>query len=140
MHDVDGDGKPDWCTASEGQMRYAKPDLLNPTAPWKVHNVSERGYVTAHGVGAGDINGDGRADIVNPYGWWEHPPAGSNKEPWVYHPQAFGHYKRGFGGSVMAVSRNGDKRMMWPVLAPNGWGWLGLAEAQRPGESLRAAT
>jgi hypothetical protein len=33
-----------------------------------------------HGIGVGDINGDGRMDIVNAYGWWEHPPASGNQE------------------------------------------------------------
>jgi hypothetical protein len=124
LHDIDGDGKPELVYGAEQQIRYAKPDPANPTAPWRVHNVSERGYVTAHGVGAGDINGDGRADIVNPYGWWEQPPAGSNKEPWDYHSQAFGRYKRGFGGSVMAVyDVNGDKlNDVVTVLAAHGWG------------------
>ena len=124
LHDIDGDGKPELVYGAEGQMRYAKPDPANPTAMWRIHNVSDRGFVTAHGVGAGDINGDGRADIVNPYGWWEQPPAGSNKEPWDYHPQAFGRYKRGFGGSVMAVyDVNGDKlNDVVTVLAAHGWG------------------
>jgi hypothetical protein len=43
-------------------------------------------------------------DIVNPYGWWEQPPAGSKQETWTYHPEIFGRYGRGImGGSVMAV-------------------------------------
>ncbi len=118
LHDIDGDGKPDLVYGAEGQMRWAKPDPANPTAPWIIHNVSERGYVTAHGVGAGDINGDGRADIVNPYGWWE------QGQTWTYHPQAFGRYKRGFGGSVMAVyDVNGDKlNDVVTTLAAHGWG------------------
>jgi hypothetical protein len=130
LHDIDADGKPDLVYGAEGQMRWAKPDSANPTAPWNIHNVSEPGYVTAHGVGAGDINGDGRADIVNPYGWWEQPPA-ATRQPWPYHPQAFGRYNRGFGGSVMAVyDVNGDKlNDVVTVLAAHGWGMAWYARS-----------
>jgi len=27
-----------------------------------------------HGLGVGDVNRDGRMDIVIPHGWWEGPP------------------------------------------------------------------
>lgn len=110
VRDIDGDGKLELVYMADGYVRYAKPDPTNPTGLWIVHNVSELGYATAHGIGVGDISGDGRVDIVNAFGWWEQPPAGSKQEPWTYHPQAFARYGRNImGGSVMAVyDVNGD--------------------------------
>ena len=61
--DIDGDGKPEVLFAGPGAvMAYAKPDPANPTAPWKVHNISAPGLAGAHGMGIGDINGDGFRD------------------------------------------------------------------------------
>jgi hypothetical protein len=127
LRDVDGDGKPELVYSGEGYVRYAKPNPASPTGPWIIHNVSEKGYGAGHGIGVGDINGDGRMDIVDPYGWWEQPPAGSNQEAWTYHPEAFARYGRGMmGGSVMAVyDVNGDG-LNDVVTSLNAHGW-GLA-------------
>ena len=108
LKDIDADGKPELVYGAEGALHYANPDPANPTGPWLVHTISERGTVTAHGLGIGDINGDGRLDIVNAYGWFEHPAAGSKQELWTYHPESFGPWNRSPGGSVMAVDANSD--------------------------------
>lgn len=135
VKDIDGDGKPEFVYMADGFVRYAKPDPANPTGPWVVHTISERGYATAHGIGVGDINGDGRMDILNAYGWWEQPPAGSSQELWTYHPQAFGQYVHaGAGGSVMAVyDVNGDGlNDVVTVLSAHGYG-LAWYEQKRDG-------
>jgi hypothetical protein len=127
--DIDGDGKPDVVFVGGGAVSWAGCDPANPTAPWPVHVVSEQGYgvVAQHGIGAGDINGDGRMDIVSPYGWWEQPPKGTPEGPWRYHPAMLGRWPRAGaspGGAEMGVyDVNGDGlNDVVTSLEAHGWG------------------
>ncbi|RZU42400.1 FG-GAP-like repeat-containing protein [Edaphobacter modestus] len=135
LNDIDHDGKPELVYSGDGHVRYAKPDASDPTSKWKVHDVSEAGYGASHGIGAGDINGDGLIDIVNPYGWWEQPAAGADSGKWKYHPSGFGQFGRGMmGGSVMAVyDVNGDGlNDIVTSLNAHGWGLAWYEQKRSP--------
>ena len=127
--DINADGKPDAIFMGGGAVCWASVDPANPTAPWIVHQVSQHGYgvVAQHGIGAGDINGDGRMDIVSPYGWWEHPPQGTPDGPWPYHPVALGRWPRAGaspgGGEMGVYDVNGDGlNDVVTSLEAHGWG------------------
>jgi hypothetical protein len=83
-------------------------------APWFVeHKLGPENVGVSHGSGIGDINGDGRSDVVTTSGWFEapqHPAA----DPWTWHPDyqfsAFGAGGRpgGAGLPILVTDANGD--------------------------------
>jgi hypothetical protein len=119
LKDIDGDGKPEVLFGGDGALEYAKPDPENPTAKWIVHQISDKSGVNAHGMGVGDINGDGRMDVVGPRGWYEQPTKGTPEGPWKFHPVNFGS-----GGAEMGVyDVNGDGLAdVVTAIAAHGWG------------------
>ncbi|MCP5528460.1 MAG: HEAT repeat domain-containing protein [Verrucomicrobiales bacterium] len=90
--DVTGDGRPELLFCIDGQLGYAGPDPDQPDEPWRFHGVStkeERYQRFTHGVGFGDLNGDGRNDVLESIGWWEQPADPQPGKPWIFHPFRF---------------------------------------------------
>lgn len=82
---------------NQGEMCYFLPGK-DPTKPWERHSISGPSAPGqevpgtqrfSHGLGHGDVNGDGRVDILVPQGWWEQP-AKIDGAPWTFHRTALG--------------------------------------------------
>ncbi len=82
---------------NEGQMAWFAPGK-DPTQKWEMHPISEASqegkpvpgtFRFSHGLGIGDVNGDGKADVICTGGWWEQPAKDDGK-PWKFHPANLG--------------------------------------------------
>ena len=140
MKDLDGDGRPEFVYGGGGFLRFAKPDPANPTGEWKVFDISTQGpWGGGHGLGVGDVNGDRRADVIDPYGWWEQPAAGPQSGPWTHHPQAFGRWTghASPGGAEMGVyDVNGDGLTdVVTALQAHGFGLAWFEQKRGPDDS-----
>jgi hypothetical protein len=65
---------------------WQRISISGPSAPGKEVPGTQR---FSHGLGHGDVNGDGRIDVICTGGWWEQPPSLDGK-PWPFHPANLG--------------------------------------------------
>lgn len=92
--DVDGDGRKDLLCADSGQkqMVWLRAPDSNEGGAWTRYAISKKNAPGtdrfSHGLGFGDINKDGKKDVVIRQGWWE---GGEDpKQEWTFHPADLG--------------------------------------------------
>ncbi len=131
----------------DGQMAWFTPGS-DPTALWEMHPISEPSVLPdikdgkpvpntgkqipgtqrfSHGLGVGDLNGDGRPDVICTGGWWEQPSTDAGK-PWTFHAANLG----AACADMYVLDFDGDGKMDVVSSSAHQFGiWL---HHQRPGK------
>jgi hypothetical protein len=131
--DVDKDGRNDLiCNDTLAkQVIWLKPPVGKGDTLWQRHIISSdpaRGtHRYTHGLGWGDMNKDGRNDVIIKSGWWE-SPADVKQANWTFHPADLG--KDCANMFVLDADRDGDMDVISSSAHDYGIWWH---EQQSPG-------
>jgi FG-GAP-like repeat/FG-GAP repeat len=86
MVDLSGDGAPDFLPNTVNVVVWYEvvKNRDGKGLELKKHDFGKA--AAGHGVGSGDVNGDGRTDLLTPKGWFE-APADPTHDTWAWHPE-----------------------------------------------------
>lgn len=128
--DLDGNGVPQVICHWQGRWGSIEPDPQHPRRPWNFVPVgaNEGWSQFYHGEGVGDVNLDGRADLIINDGWYEQPSGGDKAAPgaagpgsWRFHRHPFSQRRGGAQMFAQDIDGDGDQDVISAVDA-HGWG------------------
>ncbi len=150
--DLTGDGVPELLMAYDEHYGYVSPNPVSPKLPWIFHPISTHDEVVhhyTHGMGIGDVDGDGRKDYLTGDGWMRQPASLEGDPDWEFHRFPFidraGSHMWGSlevagslvgGGNMYVYDVNGDGlNDVITSLDAHGWG-LSWFEQIRNGDEI----
>lgn len=110
--DITGDGKPEIVCSTGGKFGWFAPNWERPTEKWPFVAISDDMKVAkfTHGLGVGDVNGDGKLDLLEARRWWENDGAavkagqgGQEASRWAQH-----NFAAGVGGGAQMFAYDFD--------------------------------
>jgi hypothetical protein len=123
LADLDRDGLPELILDSwEDNVPVVIYRILREPGGPKFERL-EVGKRSGHGMGIGDVNGDGRPDVVVKEGWYETPPEPFKSGDWTFHKEfALGH--TGVPFAVHDVNGDGLADLVYGEGHDYGFWWL----------------
>ena len=134
--DLVGDESPELVCTRDGFFGFATFSTEDPFGTWSFHPISEPTAPKrfGHGLGVGDVDGDGRRDILFSGGWFEQPDEAVLTGRWRLHSVSFSNAYGGADMHAYDVDGDGDNDVITSHAAHDfGLGWY---EQVRNGDDI----